>query len=73
LHEICRYKKVILLTVTPFNNRPADIYALLKLFIIPKNQNPKVDTHHREEETDELVYKLYDLSEEEIKIIESSI
>jgi superfamily II DNA or RNA helicase/HKD family nuclease len=36
LKNICRGKIVILLTATPFNNRPADIFSLLKLFIIPK-------------------------------------
>lgn len=36
LHEICRDKKVILLTATPFNNRPSDIFAMLKLFTIPR-------------------------------------
>ena len=35
LLNICRGKKVILLTATPFNNSPADIFSLLKLFIIP--------------------------------------
>ncbi|MCH6198618.1 SNF2-related protein [Aquiflexum sp. LQ15W] len=35
LLEICRGKKVILLSATPFNNSPADIFALLKLFIVP--------------------------------------
>jgi len=35
LADICRGKKVILLTATPFNNSPADIFSLLKLFIIP--------------------------------------
>jgi len=35
LTEICRGKKVILLTATPFNNSPADIFSLLKLFIVP--------------------------------------
>ncbi len=35
LADICRGKIVILLTATPFNNSPADIFALLKLFIIP--------------------------------------
>ena len=35
LMQICRGKQVILLTATPFNNSPADIFALLKLFIIP--------------------------------------
>jgi SNF2 family N-terminal domain. len=38
LKEICRGKTVLLLTATPFNNRPSDIFALLKLFTIPKNQ-----------------------------------
>jgi superfamily II DNA or RNA helicase len=36
LKEICRGKTVLLLTATPFNNRPSDIFALLKLFTIPK-------------------------------------
>ncbi len=36
LRNICRGKTVILLTATPFNNRPSDIFSLLKLFIVPK-------------------------------------
>lgn len=36
LKNICRGKQVILLTATPFNNRPSDIFSLLKLFTIPK-------------------------------------
>ena len=36
LKEICRGKIVILLTATPFNNRPSDLFAMLKLFTIPK-------------------------------------
>ncbi|WP_372518859.1 helicase-related protein [Candidatus Ruminimicrobiellum ovillum] len=36
IKNICRGKKVILLTATPFNNHPNDIFSLLKLFIIPK-------------------------------------
>lgn len=35
LTQICRGKQVILLTATPFNNSPNDIFSLLKLFIIP--------------------------------------
>ncbi|MGD9638720.1 MAG: helicase-related protein [Alphaproteobacteria bacterium] len=35
LNMICRNKIVILLTATPFNNSPADIFSLLKLFIVP--------------------------------------
>lgn len=37
LLQICRGKEVILLTATPFNNRPADLFSLLKLFLPPKN------------------------------------
>jgi superfamily II DNA or RNA helicase len=36
LKNLCRDKIVILLTATPFNNRPGDILSLLKLFISPK-------------------------------------
>jgi len=43
LKNICRGKKVILLTATPFNNRPADILSLLNLFIIPKKSNITLD------------------------------
>ncbi|WP_159991433.1 helicase-related protein [Pelistega ratti] len=43
LSSICRGKKVILLTATPFNNSPADIFALLKLFIIPGKSSLSLD------------------------------
>lgn len=39
LKNICRDKIVILLTATPFNNRPSDIFSLLKLFITPKKSS----------------------------------
>ncbi len=39
LKNICRNKQVILLTATPFNNRPSDILSLLKLFITPKKSS----------------------------------
>lgn len=32
LHRICRNKRVVLVTATPFNNRPNDLLSLLKLF-----------------------------------------
>ncbi len=35
LSQITKGKKVILLTATPFNNSPSDVFALLKLFIVP--------------------------------------
>nr|MBS9780587.1 DEAD/DEAH box helicase family protein [Moraxellaceae bacterium] len=43
LANICRNKKVVLLTATPFNNSPADIFALLKLFIVPKSSDMTLD------------------------------
>lgn len=36
LKNICRNKKVVLLTATPFNNKPEDLLSLLSLFITPK-------------------------------------
>lgn len=36
LHQMCQWKKVILLTATPFNNKPDDIFNLLKFFQIPE-------------------------------------
>ena len=39
LKNLCRDKIVILLTATPFNNRPGDILSLLKLFITPKKSS----------------------------------
>lgn len=41
LHNLCSGNKVLLLTATPFNNQPADIYALVKLFQIPTNSTLK--------------------------------
>lgn len=35
LHQLCSGNKVMLLTATPFNNRPDDIYSMLKLFQVP--------------------------------------
>lgn len=35
LHQICQGNKVILLTATPFNNSPQDLYSLIKLFQVP--------------------------------------
>ncbi len=43
LANICRNKKVVLLTATPFNNSPADIFALLKLFVVPKSSDMTLD------------------------------
>lgn len=43
LSQICANRRVILLTATPFNNAPADIFALLKLFIPPGKSTLTLD------------------------------
>jgi len=43
LSAICRGRKVILLTATPFSNSPADIFALLKLFDAPGKSRISLD------------------------------
>ena len=41
LHNLCSGNKILLLTATPFNNQPADIYSLVKLFQIPSRSTLK--------------------------------
>ena len=45
LKNICRDRIVILLTATPFNNKPGDILSLLKLFITPKKSNITLESN----------------------------
>jgi adenine-specific DNA-methyltransferase len=45
---------------------------LVEQILTAKNENPKADTSQLENDIDQLVYKLYDLTPEEIKIIEAS-
>jgi superfamily II DNA or RNA helicase len=45
LKNVCREKQVILLTATPFNNRPGDILSLLKLFITPKKSSITLESN----------------------------
>ena len=45
LKNICRNRKVILLTATPFNNKPRDVLSLLNLFIVPKKSTITLDTN----------------------------
>lgn len=43
LSTICRNRIVILLSATPFNNTPADVFSLLKLFIVPGKSKITLD------------------------------
>ncbi len=73
-----RYKKAFLINlplppITPENQHIADhISALVDKIITTKKQNPEADTTEWEREIDELVYRLYGLTKEEIKIIEEA-
>ncbi|WP_375560654.1 helicase-related protein [Bernardetia sp. OM2101] len=51
---ICKAKQVILLTATPFNNSPADIFSLLKLFVIPGQSSLSIESNL------EQLFKSYD-------------
>jgi len=57
--------------LTPQNQPIANrIVALVDQILSSKKQNPEADTTHLENEIDQLVYQLYGLTEDEIKIIE---
>jgi type II restriction/modification system DNA methylase subunit YeeA len=47
------------------------IESLVDKILAVKKANPQTDTGAWEKEIDELVYELYELTEEEIKIIEN--
>jgi len=59
--------------ITPENQPIAQqIEALVDKILTVKKQNRDADTTLLEREIDRLVYKLYDLTEEEINLIEAS-
>ena len=63
LHKLCQKNKVILLSATPFNNRPQDIFALIRLFQITTKSTIRT--------VDNLSYQFRDLVKEFKKIKES--
>ena len=60
LHKLCQGKKVILLTATPFNNRPQDIFSMIRLFQIPAKSTIRT--------VDNLSYRFQELIREYKKI-----
>jgi len=60
LHQLCQGNKVVLLTATPFNNRPQDIFSMIKLFQIPSKSTIQT--------VDNLSYQFRDLIIEYKKI-----
>ncbi len=58
--------------ITPKNQELADkIIALVDKILQSKANDPKANTQELEKEIDALVYQLYNLTDEEIKIIEN--
>jgi len=51
-------------------NNKSDLEQLIEQVLIAKKSNPSADTSALEREIDQLVYQLYGLTEEEIKIVE---
>ncbi|MGL2435971.1 DUF7149 domain-containing protein [Helicobacter pylori] len=72
-----RYKKAFIERlpipkITPQNQELADkITALVEQILQAKAKDPKANTQRLEKEIDALVYQLYNLTDEEIKIIEN--
>ncbi|HUX97318.1 MAG TPA: hypothetical protein VMV47_16405 [Bacteroidales bacterium] len=50
------------------NQKP--IINIVEKLLNAKEENPEADTNQLEKQLDEMVYKLYELTEEEIKIVE---
>lgn len=57
----------------PIKDNEQSIISLVKLIMDQKDANPKVDTSSLEKEIDQIVYKLYELTDEEIAIVEESV
>ncbi len=55
--------------ITKTNQRP--FTALVDKILAAKAQDPNADTSKLETKIDKLVYKLYDLTEDEIKLVEA--
>jgi adenine-specific DNA-methyltransferase len=56
--------------INPIEDSQIAISSLVSKIIETKKQNPTADITALENQIDQLVYQLYDLTEEEIKIVE---
>ena len=61
-------KQIPIPTATPTQQQP--IISLVDSILAAKKKDPSADTSKQEAEIDRLVYKLYDLTDEEIAIVE---
>ena len=56
----------------PTNEIVGSFSSLVNTILETKKQSPSADTTHLESQIDQLVYQLYDLTEEEIAIVENA-
>ncbi|MEQ8908770.1 MAG: DUF559 domain-containing protein [Vicingaceae bacterium] len=68
-----KYKIELLTVIVPTENQEHKIETLVDQILALKKEDPAADTTALEAEIDALVYELYGLSEEEIRIVEESI
>jgi hypothetical protein len=67
-----KYKIELLPIKIPSQDQEKEIEVLVNQILAIKKQNPTADTTDLENQIDQLVYQLYELTEEEIKIIENA-
>jgi type II restriction/modification system DNA methylase subunit YeeA len=67
-----KYKIELLPIKIPSQDQEKEIEVLVNQILAIKKQNPTADTTDLENQIDQLVYQLYELTEEEIKIIENN-
>ncbi len=70
LHQLCQGNKVVLLTATPFNNRPEDIFSMIKLFQIPARSTIQT-VYNLTQEFKELVKEYKDIQKKQREKIET--
>jgi type I restriction-modification system DNA methylase subunit len=70
-----QYVEVMPIPPITSSNEPIvrQIEALVDNILATKNQNPQANTGSLEKQIDELVYKLYGLTEEEVRIVEGNL
>jgi len=69
-----QYVEIMPIPPLTWQNEPLvkQIESLVDKIISIKKQNPQEDTSAYEREIDQLVYKLYELTDEEIRLVEGS-
>jgi hypothetical protein len=67
-----KYKIELLPVKEPSDHHADEIEKLVDHILSTKKQNPTADTSEWESKIDQLIYMLYELTKEEIKIIENA-